>query len=263
MRIPGEGTEKLINRRQEALVYRTIAGLGLCDEVVYLSPENGYKITKYLSDVRTANPKDIRDLRQCMEKLRDFHSMQLKVGHEFDLYGQIEFYESLWNGELSVFKDYKKTKEGVLSLKPYVDSHIERKTLTHIDAVPDNFLFYRNQEGEEELRITDWEYAGMQDPHVDLAMFCVYSFYDRKQVDRLIDIYFEKKCSWEMRLKIYCYIAACGLLWSNWCEYKRSLGVEFGEYSLKQYRYAKDYYRYATKEMEMHENIQRDREKEY
>ena len=48
------------------------------------------------------------------------------------------------------------------------------------------------------------------------------------------------------RVKIYCYIAMCGLLWSNWCEYKRQLGVEFGEYSLMQYRYAKEYYKYAT-----------------
>lgn len=261
MRIPGEGTEKLINRRQEACVYRTIAGLGLCDDVVYLNPENGYKITKYLRGVRTANPKDCRDLNQCMKKLRDFHSMHLEVSHEFNLYGQIEFYESLWSGEPSVFKDYQEAKAGVLSLKTFVESHIERKTLTHIDAVPDNFLFYRNQKGEEELRLTDWEYAGMQDPHLDLAMFCVYSLYDREQVDQLIDIYFEEKCSWENRLKIYCYIAACGLLWSNWCEYKRSLGVEFGEYSLKQYRFAKDYYRYALQEMEIHSREQSSEDK--
>ena len=39
----------------------------------------------------------------------------------------------------------------------------------------------------------------------------------------------------------------CGLLWSNWCEYKLHLGVKFGEYSIKQYRYAKEYYRIAMK----------------
>ena len=38
-------------------------------------------------------------------------------------------------------------------------------------------------------------------------------------------------------------------LWSNWCEYKRNLGVEFGEYSLRQYRYAKDYYRIVQDEL--------------
>ena len=60
---------------------------------------------------------------------------------------------------------------------------------------------------------------------------------------------FEGKCSKEVRIKIYCYIAACGLLWSNWCEYKRNLGVEFGEYSLRQYRYAKDYYKIVMEEL--------------
>ena len=90
----------------------------------------------------------------------------------------------------------------------------------------------------------------MQDPHVDIAMFCIYSLYNKRQCDRLIDIYFEGKCDRMTRAKIYCYIAACGLLWSNWCEFKRKLGVEFGEYSLRQYRFAKDYYRYAKELME-------------
>ena len=93
--------------------------------------------------------------------------------------------------------------------------------------------------------LIDWEYAGMQDPHVDIAMFCIYALYDREQIDQLVDIYFENQCQIDVRIKIYCYIAACGLLWSNWCEYKRCLGVEFGEYSLKQYRYAKEYYKLA------------------
>ena len=117
-----------------------------------------------------------------------------------------------------------------------------------LDAVPDNFLFYSGADGEQ-LQLTDWEYAGMQDPHVDIAMFCIYSLYNKRQIDRLISIYFEGDCPNETRVKIYCYIAACGLLWSNWCEYKRSLGVEFGEYSLRQYRFAKEYYRIASEEI--------------
>jgi thiamine kinase-like enzyme len=89
----------------------------------------------------------------------------------------------------------------------------------------------------------------MQDPHVDIAMFCIYSLYEKPQVDRLIDIYFNGRCEENIRIKIYCYIAACGLLWSNWCEYKHRLGVEFGEYALAQYRYAKEYYRIAAKKI--------------
>ena len=184
-----------------------------------------------------------------MERLREFHGMKLAVGNEFDIFAQIGFYESMWNGTPSIYKDYQKTKESVFRLRGYIDAHAEEKVLTHIDAVPDNFLLI-DADGREEVRLIDWEYAGMQDPHVDIAMFCIYAMYGREYVDRLIDAYFTEGCGRETRIKIYCYIAACGLLWSNWCEFKRNLGVEFGEYSLQQYRYAKEYYRIGQEELE-------------
>ena len=247
MRIPGEGTDKLINRKEEADVYRAISCRGLCDDPVYLNPGNGYKITKFLEDVRSCDPDNVNDLKRCMAKLKEFHAMKLCVDHDFDIFGQIDFYESLRDGMPSMFKDYQNTKANVFSLREFIDSHAGEKVLTHIDAVPDNFLFYEN---DEKLQLTDWEYAGMQDPHVDIAMFCIYSLYNKRQVNRLIDIYFDGTCEVETRIKIYCYIAACGLLWSNWCEYKSHMGVEFGEYSLRQYRFAKEYYRFAKEEMQ-------------
>ena len=251
MRIPGEGTDQLINRKQEAEVFRTISGLGLCDDPVYINPENGYKITRYLEGIRACDSESIPDLKRCMEKLRGFHDMKLTVPHTFDIFGQIEFYESLWEGNPSVYRDYAKTKENALSLRSYIDQQEKNWCLTHIDAVPDNFLFHTPEGSkEEQLQLTDWEYSGMQDPHVDIAMFCIYSLYDKQQCDRLIDIYFNQNCPDATRAKIYCYIAVCGLLWSNWCEYKRKLGVEFGEYSLRQYRFAKDFYRYAKELIE-------------
>lgn len=242
MRVPGEGTERLIDRAQEAQVYRAIAGRGLCDDPVYLDPDTGFKITAFLEGARSCDSASADDLRRCMKKLRKFHEIKLQVGHTFDIFAQIDFYEGLWAGVPSVYRDYETTKANVLKLRPYIEAHAGRKVLTHIDAVPDNFLFYPDGAGEA-LQLTDWEYAGMQDPHVDIAMFCIYAMYDKKQVDTLISMYFEGDCPRETRLKIYCYIAACGLLWSNWCEFKRNLGVEFGEYSLRQYRYAKEYFR--------------------
>ncbi len=250
MRIPGEGTDQLINRVQEAEVFNTIKGRGLCDPPVYINPLNGYKITKYLEGVRVCDSGNDSDLKRCMELLHRFHGMKLTVPHAFDIFGQIELYETLWGGQPSIYKDYRQTKDNVMKLKPFID-HLEKDCcLTHIDAVPDNFLFYKPEGSAEEcLQLTDWEYSGMQDPHVDLAMFCIYSLYNREQVDRLIDLYFENSCDPITRTKIYAYISACGLLWSNWCEFKRNLGVEFGEYSLRQYRFAKDYYCYAVRGM--------------
>ena len=236
MRIPGEGTDYLINRKEEADVYKALENRQICDDVLYMNPDNGYKITAYLEDATNCDAENWDEVEACMTKLREFHELNLTVDHRFDIFGQINFYESLWNGEKSYFKDYETTKAAIFELKKWIDTLEKNETLVHIDAVPDNFLFTKDG-----IRIIDWEYAGMQDPHVDIAMFCIYSLYSREQVDHLIDLYFKGDVSPIIRTKIYAYIASAGLLWSNWCEYKRSLGIDFGEYSLCQYRYAKEY----------------------
>lgn len=248
IRIPGEGTNFLLNRNYEAEVYSAIAGNNICDNVVYIDSQNGYKITEFFENARVCDPLNYKDVKNCMKFLRDFHELKFTVKHEFDIFKQIEFYESLWKGTSSIYTDYQKTKIDVFSLKPYIDCHVKEKVLAHIDAVPDNFLLIDSDRGEE-IRLIDWEYAGMQDPHVDIAMFCIYSLYNKQQVDQLIDEYFTEKCDDETRIKIYCYISACGLLWSNWCEYKCHLGIEFGKYSLLQYQYAKEYYGYVQEKL--------------
>lgn len=242
MRIPGEGTDQLIDRKKEAASYEVIRKEDLCDRILYLNPENGYKITEYEEGARVCDPENPEDIRKCMAVLRAFHDRALQVGHTFDIFGQTDFYESLWEGNPSVFRDYGETKRKVFALRPFLEKYSRPRRLTHIDAVPDNFLFCTRPEGEKILLI-DWEYSGMQDPDVDLAMFAIYALYSREQADALIDAYYPEGCRVEIRYKIYGYMAACGLLWSNWCEYKRLKGIEFGEYALRQYRYAKDYER--------------------
>ncbi len=245
MRIPGEGTSQLIDRDMEADVYAAIEGKGVCDDNVYLNPKNGYKITKFIDNSRNCDPLDQNDLDICMKKLRGFHDMKLKVPHTFDIFAHIDYYESLWNGAPSVYRDYEDTKKNVLSLHEYINTQKVEMVLTHIDAVPDNFMIVEKN-GETTIQLIDWEYAGMQDRYVDLAMFSIYSLYDKNQIDNLIDTYFAvggEKTDESIRTRIYAYISMCGLLWSNWCEYKRGLGVDFGEYSLRQYRYAKDFYK--------------------
>lgn len=248
MRIPGEGTDQLINRNEEGVVYQTISNYHIADEVLYFNSNNGYKLTKFIPNSRTCDILNENDLMNCMAFLKKFHNLNLKVDHYFDIFEKINFYEKLRNNT-SLYGDYKQTKSKIFTLKSMIDKLPKHFTLTHIDAVPDNFLIYTDN-NIEKIRLIDWEYASMQDSDVDIAMFCIYAMYTKEQCDHLIDIYYENNCPNDIRLKIYCYIACCGLLWSNWCEYKYTLGVEFGEYSLAQYRYAKDYYKYAIRYME-------------
>ena len=77
MRIPGEGTDNLINRSEEATVYNTIRYENICDNIIYINPENGYKITEYLDNARTCNTESLEDLTRCMKVLKDFHKKVL------------------------------------------------------------------------------------------------------------------------------------------------------------------------------------------
>ena len=250
MRIPGPGANEMINRKQEAEVYNVIKDKKICDEIIFIDPDTGYKITEYIENVRMCDPFNKDEVSRCISRLKDFHKLKLEVGHEFDIFKNMEFYENLWEGKPSVYRDYIDTKNKMYELKEYMDSHVKEKILCHIDANCDNFLFSKAADGTEKITLIDWEYAGMQDHDIDIAMFGIYAMYDRDKMDELIDIYYENNCLPEIRIKIYCYIAVCGLLWSNWCEYKRNQGVDFGDYSIRQYRYAKEYYRIAKEEME-------------
>lgn len=243
LRSPGEGTEKLINRENEAKVYEKLKGRNISDRIVYISGEDGYKITEYWEDARVCDPLDKKDVKMCMDKLREFHDLKLEVDHSFNLFEEIDFYESLWEGQPSMYEDYKKTKENVLKLKKFIDSIPKERILTHIDSNSDNLLIV-----DGEVFMIDWEYAGMQDPDLDIAMFALYALYDREQTDFLIDSYFVDGCTEETRMKIYAYMSIAGLLWSNWCEYKKMFDIDFGDYAIKQYDYARDYYNIVNEE---------------
>ena len=236
MRIPGEGTDKLIDRKEEYDVYQQVRDEPYTENILYLNPNNGYKLSEFLEDTRNSDANNLDDVTKCMNLLRKFHQENYQVQHEFNLWKKIDFYESLRN-EPSAYKDFMITKENVMKLKPFIQDNIKQWSLCHIDANADNFLIDQNGK----IYLIDWEYAGMQDPDLDIAMYAIYAGYDRQQFDKLIDIYYQNNCDEVTRYKIYAYAAVGGLLWSNWCEYKQSLGLDFGAYSIAQYRYAKEY----------------------
>lgn len=240
LRINGVGTNKLINRVQEEVNYNVLKGQKIADKIISISYKDGYKLTEFINGASNCCSDNWSDVEKAIKKLRYFHSLKLKVNHYFDIFAEIDFYESLViNG--SKHKDYKETKEKLMNLKPYIKCRKEDMYLAHIDSVPDNFLITE----DDEVYLIDWEYGAMCDQYIDIAMFALYSGYNKEQTDKLINIYCEGIFDNKIKYKVYSYIALGGLLWSNWCEYKESLGEVFGEYSQQQYNLAKIYSDYV------------------
>ena len=243
-RIPGEGTEKLIDRRAEGESYRAIAPLGLAEELIYFNPENGYKISVYYEGARSADPESEADLRASMAVLKKLHSAPCRVSQRFDLGERIAFYESLCleKGEIP-FLDYAEVREKMNRLLSWIHGLQRPETLSHIDPVYANFLFTG-----EGVKLIDWEYAGMADPLIDFAMATIYAEKDFAYAKRLLDYYGDTDVPRERAEQlVIAYMALGGFLWALWAVYKEALGVSFGTYPLTQYRYAKEGYAHLAK----------------
>lgn len=239
-RIPGPGTELLINRKQEKAVYDVVEELGITEKIIYFDGETGYKIAEFYEGAHNGNPRDWDEMAKCMSVVRRLHHSGLAVEHSFDLRERIEFYEKLCRSHGDIlFEDYSKVHGQMTELLDQLDRMGRTKVLSHLDANGDNFLILE----DGSVKLIDWEYAGMCDPLVDVAMCAIYSYYNDEETERLIRVYLEREPSDEERFSIYAHMALGGFLWSLWAVYKASLGEEFGEYTIIMYRYAKYYYK--------------------
>lgn len=239
-RVPGLGTEELINRCQEKTVYEAIKDLHLSDTIIHFDGKTGYKISRYYKDSRNCDPENNAEVDACMKVLSKFHQSGIQVAHSFDLRERIQFYETLCNQHHAIqFEDYNEVRPNMQILLDWLDNLNIPKVLAHIDSVFANFLIL----SDNSIRLIDWEYAGMADPLIDPAMFAIYAYYDEAQTDRLLKSYLGRPPVLQETFRYYSYIALSGFLWALWAEYKIALGEEFGEYTLKMYRYAKTYYK--------------------
>ena len=239
-RIPGPGTDLLIKRQEEAAVYEKIAPLHISENVIYMDGKTGYKIAEYYEGSRNSRADHWEDVATCMKVLHRLHDAGLQVDHAFDMRERIVFYEKLCASQGgTLFEDYETVRGWMEELMNRLDGLNRTHVLSHIDSVADNFLFLP----DGSVRLIDWEYAGMCDPLIDVAMCAIYSYYNEEDAEHLIRIYLEREPTAEERMVVWAYMALGGFLWSLWAIYKSALGEEFGEYTLIMYRYAKRYYR--------------------
>lgn len=255
-RIPGEGTDKLINRREEAAVYEAVKPLGITEELIYFDPETGYKISRFYENSRNADASEDNEMQQCMDLLRRMHESGVKVDHSFDIGERLSYYEKLileasgfdpeTKDDVNLqkmfiqsvpFKDYMEVRARKDEILSWLHKKGRPTVLAHIDSVPDNFIFLP----DGELRLIDWEYAGMADPFIDISMCAIYSFMDEAKIIKLSKMYLKHEPDEAEKEIIYAYVALGGLLWSLWGIYKEKLGVQFTDYTIKMYRYFKTY----------------------
>lgn len=238
-RVPGAGTDKLINRRNEKRVYELIKPLEISDDVVFFDAETGVKITKYYKNTRNSDPFNDLELKECMKQIRKIHNMKIKIDHSFNIENMINYYYSLAKGKDAIlFSDIDETKKKLDCLIKVKNSLNIEEILCHGDYAHVNVLML--EDGTS--KVIDWEYSGMGDPIMDISMYSIFAEFDRERMDYAFKLYLKRDPNKNEKLRLYLYVALSGFLWCMWSQYKQSLGQEFGEYPLKMYRYMKEFY---------------------
>ncbi len=240
-RIPGEGSEQLVNREHEKEAYQVVKDLDYTENIIAFR-EDGLKISEFIPGTRNADALNEEDVKKCMSLIRVLHKQKYQVSSTFDLWEKILYYEKLCKKSGVTFSNgYDDLKKEMKSLYDKVDDMHPEYVFCHIDCVPDNFLI--NEQGT--LTLIDWEYAGMNDPLLDVAMYAIYSYYTKEQMDKLLCVYLGRDASEEEQKRYYAYVAMSGFLWKLWTDYKHVSGADFGDYGDKMEAYAEEYRKYV------------------
>lgn len=238
-RQPGDWTRDLIDRRHERESYETLAPLIVTDELVSFDEATGIRITRYFEGARMADPFHDSDLRLAMEMIRRVHDRRIQVDYAFDIGARIDYLEQLLRTMgLLHFRDIDCQRKKVDRLLEKVDQLAVEEVLCHGDYLYANTLFLKNGG----IRLIDWEYSGMADPLMDVAMFGLFSYFDRDRLDLSLTYYLGRQAREEETFRLYLYAALSGYMWSMWGLLKQAHGFDLAEYPIKMYRYLKDFY---------------------
>ena len=194
LRITGADTDLLGIKRDVEYQANLQAGkLGIAPEVVYFIEPESYLITRFINGKRIP-PEEITKpdyIRRVVRKLRLFHKNAQPLSGEFNVFRRVEWLTSVsrrYNCRLPFDFDWIMQKmrqvEGALLKDPYLP------TPCHDDLLNLNFLD-EDVPGEiGELRLLDWEYAGMGDIFFDLANFSHHHRLNDDMVRLLLEEYF-------------------------------------------------------------------------
>lgn len=185
LRMGGAKTELLgIDRAVEVAAGRRAFEVGVGPEVVAFVPSQGWLVARFI-DGRSISADEMREpemLRRVMAALRRFHEAAPIPGR-FDAHAVVEDYHSkaLDHG-VAIPTEYDSAHE--LSERIRVARGEQSRVPCHNDLLNANFL------DDGEIRIVDWEYAGMGDRYFDLANFSVNHELSVEDDRRMLEAYF-------------------------------------------------------------------------
>lgn len=240
-RHPGKDSEQIIDRLDETCAQEKADELGIDGTTIAIDAEAGWKISRWVKDCYDFEYGNEEDALRAFRLMHRLHAAKISCEHEFNIMSNCAKFRSLAarNGHRGGFNTDDLGK-AVERLDHFVAADGVEKVLCHNDCCDTNIIVSPN-----EARIIDWEYAGFADPAYDVASFIVGGEHTKQQVDRLLELYFERPLTKDELRHMYGCIALCSYHWLMWGIYRQSVGHDAGSLLYYWYRYAVEYSKLA------------------
>lgn len=218
VRIPGEGTEEMISRRDEEVSTRLACKLGIDAELLYFG-ENGAKVTAYIPGAVTMSAPAMREpqhIREAADILRRLHRSGEDTGIPFEVFSMAASYEKIIaDKQVPMFSDYAEVKAEVMAAKRQIDATCDIAPVPcHNDVLCENWVV--SDAGK--MYLIDWEYAGMNDGIWDVADLSIEAVYDHALDEVLLRAYLGREpetMDWKHFLANKLYV---DYLWTLWAK---------------------------------------------
>ncbi|HWQ43203.1 MAG TPA: NTP transferase domain-containing protein [Desulfosporosinus sp.] len=228
-RHPGAGTEVYINRRCEAYAEVQAKKRGLDKTVVFVHPEEGWKIAHCVEGCWDLSCSSDEDIVQAMGFLKKLHEAKIPCEWEFNPIKNAQAHiDYLTEQGIRDFSEYGELREKIFKLYEYTEGDGYEKVLCHNDTWYMNFL--RNG---KLFQMIDWEYAGLNDPASDVATF---SFtyervFDKDKYAWLCETYAGRSLKPEELRHFEAYRAIISYYWLIWAVWQEAQGVDAAKYT--------------------------------
>ena len=259
-RHPGVGTNVLINRKAEVEALQLAQKLGLDGTFIAAKAKEGWKISRFLPNCRTANLHDFREMREILKLVRTLHkscensenSESYKnyenseiANHNFDFYAESQRYmKELKARNILIPQKIMDLSYLVEDLhKAVISEDISYTCLCHNDIFDANILV----DEQNRYHLIDWEYAGMSDYAQDFGTMCVSEKFSDREINSAMRIYLEHEPSWKEKRHLLAYVGFAAWCWHLWSLVKEAEGENIGSCMYTYFKYAERYINEASK----------------
>ena len=225
-RHPGDGTESIVNRRNEKNSLIKAKEIGIDPTYIYADVNEGWKISLYIPEFREPDYNSFEDSRKVIKVLRKLHSFNIKVDYGLNPWeDSLEIEKLILQKNPECFKNVESLKRKIeVIYKKTIGDGIE-KCFCHGDTYQSNWMI----KPDGSVILIDWEYSGYSDPGIDVGYYIVDAMYDFDESEKFIKEYLQDSYTDKSFFHFMAYIPIIAYYWFVWAIYRESCGADVEE----------------------------------